>query len=198
MVCPFGCRCRPWSAWLFVFLEPHAVSYADFFGPGAVQRLDWKNFNQAKPVKKALKRVKSEEGFPGCKHLGRSNAPWFSAQDPRKHKCTALGNSCPAATERCWDQFKDKVLLVALVFILSDTFWLFTCFKTFSGTTCTATGIWSWPTRDWISTTRLGFAGCQNGFDFKTCERTCQVCWSAIHSTVVVNSGLCRWTSGHQ
>ena len=44
-------------------------------GPGAVQRLDWKNFNQAKPVKKALKRVKSEEGCPGCKHLGRSNAP---------------------------------------------------------------------------------------------------------------------------
>lgn len=30
--------------------------------------LDWKNFNQAKPVKKALKRVKSEEGCPGCKY----------------------------------------------------------------------------------------------------------------------------------
>eukprot|EP00435_Cladocopium_sp_Y103_P019309 s3385_g4.t1 len=29
--------------------------------------LDWKNFNQAKPVKKALKRVQSE-GCPGCKY----------------------------------------------------------------------------------------------------------------------------------
>lgn len=91
-------------------------------GPGAVQRLDWKNFNQAKPVKKALKRVKSEEGCPGCKHLGGSNAPWFSVQDPRKHKCTALGNSCPTATERCWDQFRDKakscLLLWSLYFLI--------------------------------------------------------------------------------
>ena len=113
-------------------------------GPGAVQRLDWKNFNQAKPVKKALKRVKSEEGCPGCKHLGRSNAPRFSVQDPRKHKCTALGNSCPTATERCWDQFRDKAKSCLLLWSL------------YKGCRPCRRPLWSWTSSAscWTSTRR--------------------------------------------
>ncbi|CAL1131352.1 unnamed protein product [Cladocopium goreaui] len=62
LVKDFGSSSRP------SVMKHDRVDRVQFPDDSVTQWLDWKNFNQAKPVKKALKRVKSEEGFPGCKY----------------------------------------------------------------------------------------------------------------------------------